>query len=336
MKKVTLPILCMALIGAVSSCFDPNVDQSSLSGGDRNAKQGDSPRACATMDVLAENIKENPGLAKKMEEIDEHAAKFAAQRNGRAAAVSSVPYSGTVTIPVYVHVIYNTVKENISLAQIQSQIDVLNRDYSNINADRTLLPGAFSGLASNMQIQFTLSVDNIDRKQSNKTSWGTRDAMKSSRKGGIDAVDPSKYLNIWICNIGGGILGYAQFPGGTPATDGVVIGPQYFGNTGYVAAPYDKGRTATHEIGHWLNLRHIWGDASCGNDLVADTPTQQTSNFGCPIFPHVTCGNGPNGDLFMNYMDYTDDACMYMFTNGQTTRSRALFASDGVRRTFVQ
>ncbi|RYF77048.1 MAG: zinc metalloprotease, partial [Cytophagaceae bacterium] len=152
----------------------------------------------------------------------------------------------------------------------------------------------------------------------------------------VDPIDPAHNLNIWICNIGGGILGYAQFPGGSAATDGVVIGPQYFGNTGYVAAPYDKGRTATHEIGHWLNLRHIWGDASCGNDLVADTPTQQTANYGCPSFPHVTCGNGANGDMYMNYMDYTNDPCMYMFTNGQTTRSRALFASDGVRNTFVQ
>ncbi|WP_375446875.1 zinc metalloprotease [uncultured Fibrella sp.] len=342
MKKVTLPILCLALIGAVSSCFDPNIDQSSLSAGsDRNAKQGDSPRSCASMDVLAENIKENPGLAKKMEEIDEHAAKFAAQRNGRAAAGTAVPYSGVITIPVRVHVLYNTAAENISLYQIKSQITVLNQDYSNTNADRTMLPGVFSGLASNMQIQFTLADTDVDRKQSNKTSWGTRDAMKSSKKGGVDAYDPANYLNIWICNIGGGILGYAQFPGGTLATDGVVIGPQYFGSSsvfagGYYSAPYDKGRTATHEIGHWLNLRHIWGDANCGSDLVADTPTQQTSNFGCPSFPHVTCGNGPNGDLFMNYMDYTDDPCMYMFTNGQTTRSRALFASDGVRRTFVQ
>ncbi|MEZ0541607.1 zinc metalloprotease [Fibrella arboris] len=290
------------------------------------------------MDVLAENIKENPSIANKLEEIDKHAEKFA-QRNGRVAAVS-VPYTGVITIPVRVHVIYSSTQQNISNEQIQSQITVLNRDFSKTNSDVSNLPGAFSGLASNMQIQFTLA--GIDRKQSSKTSWGTRDAMKSSKKGGVDPIDPAHNLNIWICNIGGGILGYAQFPGGSSATDGVVIGPEYFGSSsivtsgGYFAAPYDKGRTATHEIGHWLNLRHIWGDANCGNDLVTDTPTQQTANYGCPSFPHVTCGNGANGDLFMNYMDYTNDLCMYMFTNGQTTRSRALFASDGVRNAFVQ
>lgn len=340
MKKSLLPIVCLAIIGAVSSCFDPSIDQSGTSSAsNRNAKQGEEePRQCATMDVLAEHIKENPGLAKKLDDIDKQASRF--MKSGSLATAATVPYTGVVTIPVRVHVIYNSAQENISDAQIQSQITVLNRDYRKTNSDVSLLPGAFSGLASDMQIQFTLA--SVDRKQSSKSSWGTRDAMKSSKKGGVDAVDPTRSLNIWVCNIGGGILGYAQFPGGTVATDGVVIGPQYFGSRdlvpsgGYFASPYDKGRTATHEVGHWLNLRHIWGDASCGNDQVTDTPTQQTSNYGCPTFPHVTCGNGANGDLFMNYMDYTNDACMYMFTNGQTARSRALFASDGARRTFVQ
>lgn len=333
MKKITLPIVCLALIAAVSSCFDPNVDQSTAAGSDRNARKSEGPRTCATMDVLAENIKENPGLAKKHDDVDKQADKV--MRKG-----GTTPFTGVITIPVRVHVIYNTDQQNISDAQIQSQITVLNRDFRNRSGAASQLPGVFAGLASDMEIRFTLAC--IDRKQSDRASWGTRDAMKKSKKGGVDAVDPARNLNIWICNIGDGILGYAQFPGGTAATDGVVIGPEYFGSReivtsgGYFAAPYDKGRTATHEIGHWLNLRHIWGDANCGNDQVADTPTQQTANFGCPSFPHVTCGNGPNGDLFMNYMDYTDDACMYMFSNGQTARSRALFASDGVRRTFVQ
>ncbi|RYF55119.1 MAG: zinc metalloprotease, partial [Cytophagaceae bacterium] len=185
MRKITLPIVCMALIGAVSSCFDPNVDQSS-SATNQNARQGNDPRACATMDVLAENIKENPSIANKLAEIDKHAERFS-QRNGRAAATA---YTGVVTIPVRVHVIYNTNKlqENISQAQIQSQIDVLNKDFRKANSDISLVPGAFSGLASDMQIQFTLA--GIDRTKSSKTSWGTRDAMKSSKKGGVDPIDP--------------------------------------------------------------------------------------------------------------------------------------------------
>ena len=129
-----------------------------------------------------------------------------------------------------------------------------------------------------------------------------------------------------MCQLGGGLLGYAQFPGGPAATDGVVILHTAFGTTGTAAAPFNLGRTATHEIGHWLNLRHIWGDdgnGCTGDDFVADTPNAAGPNTGMPAFPHVTCGNGPNGDLFMNYMDYTDDAGMFMFTNGQVTRMQA-------------
>ena len=328
-----MPILFVAAVCAVSSCLDPTIESSNSTPLSTSGARQDAPvRNCAAMDVLAEDIKENPGQAKKYEDAEKHTKKFvdkyAAQGSLAVAAI-------TVTIPVAVHVLYNTAQENISLAQIQSQIDVLNKDFSNTNADRTLLPGAFASLPTDMSVRFTLDPANIDRKQSNKSSWGTRNAMKSAKKGGIDPINPSRFLNIWVCNIGGGILGYAQFPGGPAATDGVVVGPQYFGNTGYVSAPFNKGRTATHEVGHWLNLRHIWGDANCGNDLVSDTPTQQTANYGCPAFPRVTCGNGPNGDLFMNYMDYTDDACMYMFTNGQKARSQAIFASGGPRQSFV-
>ncbi len=333
MKRFTVPILFVATVCAVSSCLDPKIESGDLALRSTGGARQDAPvRNCATMDVLAEDLKDNPGQAKKYDEVEKHTKNFVEKRTVQGPQAGPVT---TVTIPVAVHVLYNTAQENISLAQIQSQIAVLNADFSNTNADRTLLPGAFASLPTDMSIRFTLDPANIDRKQSNKSSWGTRNAMKSSKKGGIDPIDPSKYLNIWVCNIGGGILGYAQFPGGQAATDGIVVGPQYFGNTGYLAAPYDKGRTATHEVGHWLNLRHIWGDANCGNDLVADTPTQQGPNYGCSSFPKVTCGNGPNGDLFMNYMDYTDDACMYMFTNGQKTRSQAIFAAGGPRQSFA-
>lgn len=134
-----------------------------------------------------------------------------------------------------------------------------------------------------------------------------------------------------MCNLSGGLLGYAQFPGGAASTDGVVV--QYSSLPGGSSKPYGKGRTATHEVGHWLNLRHIWGDASCGNDFVGDTPTQQTSNHGCLTYPHITCGN--QSDMSMNYMDYTDDVCMYMFSTGQSTRMNALFASGGARASLL-
>lgn len=329
MKKSLQLMAVIAMSFAIVSCSDVSLDNSdtTLNSLNKSARVTGQDRGCASMDVLEENMKEDPSLKDKMDDIEKHTKDFEKKIKG-----SRVGATGTLTIPVVVNVIYSNANENISNAQIQSQIDVLNRDFSATNTDIGLVPSAFTSAVSNFEIQFTLS--SIVRKSSNKTSWGTRDAMKSSKKGGINPTSPSTTLNLWVCNIGGGILGYAQFPGGSLATDGVVIGPQYFGNTGYVAAPYDKGRTATHEVGHWLNLRHIWGDASCGNDQVADTPTQQTANYGCPTFPHVTCSNGPNGDMFMNYMDYTNDLCMYMFSAGQKLRSRAIFAVGGARASF--
>jgi len=141
-----------------------------------------------------------------------------------------------------------------------------------------------------------------------------------------------------VCDISGGTLGYAQFPGGSASTDGVVCDYQYFGTNGTATAPFNKGRTATHEVGHWLNLRHIWGDdgTGCtGSDQVTDTPNAAGPNYGCPAFPTVTCSNGPNGDMFMNYMDYTDDACMFMFSSGQVSRMQALFATGGARASLL-
>ena len=143
-----------------------------------------------------------------------------------------------------------------------------------------------------------------------------------------------KYLNIWVCQLSGGLLGYAQFPGGPPKTDGVVITHTGFGTKGTASKPFHLGRTATHEIGHWLNLRHIWGDTEdcSGSDLVADTPNAEGPNFGTPSFPKISCNNGPNGDMFMNYMDYVDDEAMFMFTSQQSERMRATL--DNERNTF--
>ena len=136
-------------------------------------------------------------------------------------------------------------------------------------------------------------------------------------------LDPDKNLNLWVCALSNGILGYAQFPGGPAATDGVVIDYRAFGTTGTAAAPFDLGRTATHEIGHF-NLRHIWADTEdcSGSDYAADTPNAAGPNYGTPKFPHVSCGNGPNGDMFMNCMDYVDHDAMFVFTAQQVVRMR--------------
>jgi hypothetical protein len=189
---------------------------------------------------------------------------------------------------------------------------------------------------ANVGITFVL--DQVIRKSTTKTSWGTRDTMKKAKQGGINPTSPTTKLNFWVCTIGGGILGYAQFPGGSSATDGVVVDSKYVGvtsNTGS-AYPYNLGRTATHEVGHWLNLRHIWGDATCGSDLVADTPTHNTANYGVPTYPHYSTCTGAPVEMTMNYMDYTDDRGMYMFTAGQKSRIDAIFISGGARFSFAQ
>lgn len=353
MKKVTLSLAILATVYAAVSCADQNrqepqptaTERAARIGDDGDDEPGSGADRCAAMDVLKRNLDEDPGLEERMNRIEEQTNRFVARalaaQKGEGGASIAAAFNGVLTIPVVVNVVYRTNQQNISQAQIQSQIDVLNQDFRKTNPDVAQTPGVFQPLTADFEIQFTLAA--VNRRASSRTSWGTNDWVKSARRGGINPTDPSRNLNIWICNIGGGILGYAQFPGGNPATDGVVISPQYFGTRNasggsafFLSAPYDKGRTATHEIGHWINLRHIWGDARCGNDLVADTPTQQTSNGGCPTFPKVTCSNGPNGDMFMNYMDYTNDACMFMFTNGQKTRARAVFASDGPRASFTQ
>lgn len=282
-------------------------------------------RGCASHEVLEQQLRENPELASKMQEIERFTQN--AITNGRLV-------NGKIEIPVVVNVLYRTAAENISLTQIQSQIDVLNKDFNALNSDFNQVPTVFSGVKANVGISFVL--DAVYRKSTTKTSWGTRDAMKKSNQGGINPTSPTTKLNLWVCTIGGGILGYAQFPGGSSATDGVVIDSKYLGTTGTATAPFNKGRTATHEVGHWMNLRHIWGDATCGSDLVNDTPTHNTANYGLPVFPHYSTCTGTPIEMTMNYMDYTDDAGMYMFSEGQKSRMLAIFASGGSRFSFAQ
>jgi hypothetical protein len=224
-------------------------------------------RNCATNEVLQEQMAADPTLRKRMEDIELYTEKV--MRNPSAYRL----VNGVVEIPVVVHVVYNTAQQNISDAQVQSQITVLNEDFNNTNADKTKVPAEFTDEQTSVGIRFVL--DRTLRVNTRVKSWSTNDAVKNSKRGGSDAVDPSQYLNMWACNLGQGLLGYAQFPGGDPATDGVVCLYSAFGSkakaAGTYVSAYDLGRTATHEVGHWLNLRHIWGDATCGNDGVIST-----------------------------------------------------------------
>jgi Pregnancy-associated plasma protein-A/Secretion system C-terminal sorting domain/Fibronectin type III domain/Bacterial pre-peptidase C-terminal domain len=300
-------------------------------------------RSCGMHEMHEQQLQQNPQISKVRDDINAHALSYTdavtANPNARINAV--------VTIPVVVHVVYNNATENISDAQIQSQINVLNADFRKLNSDASLVPSAFSSLAADAEIQFCMAqrtptgaaTTGIVRVSSSVTAFGLTDNMKFSSSGGSNVWNSSKYLNIWVCDIGGGTLGFAYLPGTAPTgADGVVIDYRYFGTTSNVAAPFNRGRTGTHEVGHYLNLDHIWGgnSASCtDSDNVSDTPNQADENYGCPSFPQVSCSNGPNGDMFMNYMDYTDDACMFMFSTGQKNRMQALFAAGGFRNGLV-
>ncbi|MFE3872396.1 zinc metalloprotease [Flavobacterium sp. ZS1P70] len=280
-------------------------------------------RSCASQDVLAAQLKADPTLALRMNQIE------AFTQN---AMLTNRLVNGKVEIPVVVNVLYLTTAENISLTQIQSQINVLNQDFNATNSDFNKVPSLFSGVKANVGITFVL--DQVIRKSTTKTSWGTTDTMKKTTYGGLAPTSPTTKLNLWVCTIGGGILGYAQFPGGASSTDGVAIDSKYFGLSGTASAPYNLGRTATHEVGHWMNLRHIWGDANCGSDLVSDTPTHNDANYGVPAYPHYSTCSGTPVEMTMNYMDYTDDNGMYMFSNGQKSRMAAIFVSGGARSGF--
>jgi hypothetical protein len=289
-------------------------------------------RNCATLEVQMRQINEDAEMLQRQEQIERHIQQFATSPRVESRAV--------INIPVVVHVVYHTGTENISDAQIQSQIDVLNQDFRLRNSEISSLPTEFRNLAADVELNFCLAskdpngsaTNGIERLYTAKTTWGTNDDVKRPNQGGCATWDASAYLNLWVCNIGGGLLGYGQFPGGPLNTDGVVIDYRYFGTIGTVVAPFNKGRTATHEIGHWLNLIHIWGDAPCGDDLVSDTPLHHGANYGCPTYPYKSTACGSlSAEMTMNFMDYTTDACMGMFSQGQKTRMLAMFATGGIR-----
>ena len=313
MKKILLSAVALLML---FSCQNDTTEIAPSA--DAIAKRG-----CASQEVLAAQMKADPSLALRMNEIEAFTQK--SMLTGRLV-------NGKIQIPVVVNVLYRTTAENISLAQIQSQIDVLNQDFNAANSDFNQVPSLFAGVKANVGISFVLEA--VYRKATTKTSWGTNDAMKIASQGGIAPTTPTTRMNLWACTIGGGILGYAQFPGGSSSTDGVVIDSKYLGNTGTAVYPFNLGRTATHEVGHWMNLRHIWGDATCGSDLVSDTPTHNAANSGVPAYPSYSTCSGNPVEMTMNYMDYTDDRGMYMFSNGQKSRMAAVFVSGGSRASF--
>jgi len=292
-------------------------------------------RTCSTHDRYEMAVTEDPSIATRRISMEQQLQQWITARGVQRNSSQVI-----VTIPVVVHVLWYNVNQNITDAQVLSQLDVLNRDYGRLNPDTNLVPAAFKPLIADIQFQFCMATSDpsgnpttgIDRRQTSISRIGNGNRYYQTSQGGLDIWDPNSYLNFWICDIdGGSTLGYTYLPGTVNSNkDGVVIDWQCWGTIGSVAAPFNKGRTATHEVGHWFNLEHIWGDEpNCSmDDYVSDTPLQKGENYGCPSYPQTSqsggrCSAADPSSMFMNYMDYTDDACMFMFTPGQAARMQA-------------
>ncbi|MBC8173905.1 MAG: T9SS type A sorting domain-containing protein [Chitinophagales bacterium] len=298
---------------------------------------------CHTDEYIKAQILNDPSYKKGIEAANQEVLNYmqsAAKKSGG---------DEVYTIPVVFHIVYNNGTEDIDDEQIFSQIQVLNEDYRRLNADADETPDAFADLAADALIEFKLAqydedgnpTTGITRTETDITSWDLfasstddnfAENVKDSDDGGQDGWDRDCYLNIWVCDLNNEILGYATPPGGMSSKDGVVIGYQYIGLDGVGSGDYDMGRTATHEVGHWLGLSHVWGDdgtACSGSDFIADTPNQTDETYGCPSFPKTdACTPASPGVMFMNYMDYTNDDCMNMFTEGQVDKMRSVLESS--------
>jgi PKD repeat protein len=316
----------------------------------------DSP--CATMEIDSISRRRFPQRGTLLDFEDAVQQKIAELR---ALKKSGRVMSGVVSLPIIVHVVHNGEGvgsgTNISQAQVQAQIDVLNEDFRRLVGS----PGGASNnpIAADIEIEFclspvgvngeTLAEPGIHRYNGGRSDWTTEQIENQLKP--ATSWNPNIFYNIWtvkFASANASLIGYAQFPdqsglsglnssGGFASTDGVVIRYQSFGSTDkgnfpVMVAPYNKGRTLTHETGHWLGLRHIWGDGACADDFVADTPTQQSPSSGCPV-GRFSCSST---NMVENYMDYSNDACMNIFTEGQKARMQAVIAISPRRKSLIE
>jgi hypothetical protein len=294
---------------------------------------------CSTYDYQEQLWQGNPQLRIKAEAVETFIQQKLSDRkvtNGLNKG-QELPL---IKIPVVVHILYHQSSENIADQQVYDQLAVLNKCFRRLHSDTLKTPSYFKNLSADCEIEFVLATSDPKRRATTGiihkytpiAQWNADDKMKFSSEMGDDAWDTKSYLNIWVCNVRR-TAGYASFPGGTAEKDGIVLTPSVFGLGG--TPGYELGKTAVHEAGHWLGLRHIWGDAYCGDDKVGDTPQQGNFTTGCPSGVRLSCNSGANGDMYMNYMDITQDACTNLFTEGQKERMRTLFEPGGDRYELI-
>jgi hypothetical protein len=282
-----------------------------------------SQQSCYSFEYQQQVMRNNPGLTAAVQQVEQF---ILAQQGSSPVLQTTSRGKPLIIIPVVVHVVYNKAGENVSDQAIASMINTLNLCYRREHPDTIKTPERFMSVAADCEIEFQLATSDPQRRATNGivrkytpvSLWDIDDKVKFANQSGDNAWDAKSYLNIWICNLRWA-SGYSSLPGDEAAKDGVVLG--------YTSL----GKTVVHEVGHWLGLKHIWGDQYCGDDGIADTPQQAVATAGCPSGIRISCSNGPNGDMYMNYMDVTGDACTNLFTNGQKMRMQTLFKSGGLR-----
>lgn len=311
--------------------------------------QAQQHRGCATGHVMENYFKKHPTSKIEFEKRQRSFQdQYTAYRKNKQENRAQKRLNSIITVPVVVHIVMDN-PNLVSDEQVQSQLDILNADFAGENGDLANVPETFRSVIGRSQIRFCLAqrtpsnniTNGIIRKVSTTESVpGEGDPIKSSAQGGSNAWDVTKYLNIWVCKMANeDDLGYSfmpELPGLSPNDQGLVTSYQAFGTIGTARAPFNKGRTATHEIGHFFNLWHIWGSNDCASscsdsDFVDDTPNQDKCTYGTPVFPLTdACTNTNPGIMFMNFMDYVNDAAMFFFTQGQADRMEASleFSSD--------
>lgn len=303
--------------------------------------QSIAQKRCSNEEYTKQEIATNPLLKNELEEIEVFTRNKIASTN-HTARINHPP--DIIKIPVVFHVLYHTPGQNIPASTIDLLIAALNRDFNKRNADTANIPAVFKPIAANMGFEFKLatmdpkgvSTSGILRKYTPITYWVSDDKMKFNTSYGSDAWDSKSYLNIWLCDMKD-VLGYGTLPGMDPKKDGIVISFQDLVLSAHSTThAINDFRTIVHEAGHWLNLYHIWGEGYCGDDRVDDTPKQSTYTPGCPNGTRLSCGNNETGDMYMNYMDFTNDVCMNMFTSDQRKRTRALFEEGGARNSLLR